>query len=408
MHRGFPDDEEKTELLVIRHDADCGYLLGAKVYSPLIDSIVELTLNEGFRVKSMASPYSLLVGRKAYNSPFAMNRSFFRISVLGFFIGLFKGKNFALTWKKIKRKYIWQKCLKRLNPRIVIAIGPDLQLCEAGKELGIKVYDLQHGSMSCDHRWYGKELQQNIPAHEVPNGFLLWDADSRKVLENWAKKSDVELHIIGNPWFARFAKPDQGDGLVQKALENGRIFTNNKPTVLVSLQWGLDYLYYENTGFTLMAESLKRIIRETGDRLNWLLRLHPVQLRGNERAQTVTIIEKEFSKVENLEWQKASSLPLPVVLAQTDLHITDFSSVTVEAAWYGIHSALLNPYLKPGEKLGTYYASERNRGIATLLAQKDEDIRKWIDENLKMTKEAYNCCADSNTIRNWITEGLSA
>ena len=58
-----------TNILVVRHDADCGYKYGDKAYSPLMDSIVEICFSEDYTVQSIATPYSTLVGKHAYNNP---------------------------------------------------------------------------------------------------------------------------------------------------------------------------------------------------------------------------------------------------------------------------------------------------------------------------------------------------
>ncbi len=249
--------------------------------------------------------------------------------------------------------------------------------------MGIPVYDIQHGVIAEDHWWYGKALRHAVPQSDLPTGILCWDRPSASVLEQWAPTRGVVVEVVGHPWFQRFRSPSSADDLVAEALQRGRVFNNGKPTVLVSLQWGLHIHYYQNTDFNkVMCKALEAAILCTQERYNWLLRLHPVQRRGAEGRYCEAYLQETFGSCAQVEWEQASSAPLPALLAQADLHITDMSTVVTEAAWLGVPSALLNPLLRKGGALESLYQHERQIGIASLVEQDAHAIESWMDEQL--------------------------
>ena len=174
------------------------------------------------------------------------------------------------------------------------------------------------------------------------------------------------------------------DYLVCKALDERLVFKNERPTILVSLQWGLGEHYYTDTKSNyVMCGALSKIIKKTHQNYNWMLRLHPVQLHGIAGRETREYLDQEFGQLIGVEWEESSCLPLPVVLQHSQLHITDMSTVVTEAAWYGIPSAILNPFVRPGERIETLFKEEREIGVASLVKQTESDIEGWIVSALK-------------------------
>ncbi|MDU9020995.1 hypothetical protein [Pseudomonas corrugata] len=374
---------KKSDVLVVRHDADCGYQYAGKAYSPIIDTIVEECFKKDISVQSIATPISRLVGELAYNSPAVFNRSLLSITLcvrlLSVFIGREKSKEYGVSRKAV----VWLKILNLVKPKLVIGIQPDLALCRACRVLGIPVYDIQHGVIAKDNKWYGDILPNKVATSDLPDGFLCWDQQSTEYLKSWAPKRGVTIDIVGHPWFQRFQFPSDEDLLVQNALRKGKVFFDEKPTILVALQWGLHIHYYSQSDFNkVMCKALESVIKRTHNRYNWLIRLHPIQLTGDEGEYCEKYLSQEFGGFAGVEWHQTSLLPLPILLSQASLHITDMSSVVIEASWFGLPSALLNPYLNKGGKLEGLYEYERRSGIATVLEQDADTIELWIDEKL--------------------------
>lgn len=375
---------KRSDLLILRHDADCGYRYADMAYSPIADTVVEHCLSAGFAVQSIAAPFSYLTKDRAFNYPVAFNRSFLAIAVVSRILRLLVGFEKSKVWASKKKKKLWLSILSRVKPQMVIGIQPDISLCRAGRELDIPVYDIQHGVIESSNSWYGEILERNSEDMELPSGFLCWDYESAKVLQAWAPARGAEVLVVGHPWYQRFIRPSAQDRLVREAMQSSRIAVSGKPTILVALQWGLHTHYYANTDFNhVMCEALESVILQTQGQYHWLLRLHPMQLTGAEGDLCEKYLATTFGHLPDVEWYRASTVPLPLLLSHVDLHITDMSSVVIEASWFGIPSGLLNPFLEEGGCLEKLYLRERQRGIAKVLPQQNAAIKSWIAEKLQ-------------------------
>lgn len=377
-------DLVKSDVLVLRHDADCGYRYAGKVYSPIADTITEYCLDDGFRVQTIATAYSRFIKTEAFNSPAAFNRPFFAIAFFSRILNITVGRKKSRAWSAEKKTGIWLRILDRVKPQLVIGIQPDISLCRACRLRDIAVYDIQHGVIDSSNSWYGELLERNSSNKDLPSGFLCWDQNSASVLEAWAPARGAEVHVVGHPWYQRFRSPLCHDQLVLEAKKSSQVMINGKPTILVALQWGLHIHYYANTDFNhVMCTALESVILETQHQYNWLLRLHPLQLTGAEGDKCEEYLSSKFGGLSGVEWRRASAVPLPLLLSQVDLHITDMSSVVIEASWFGIPSALLNPFLVEGGSLEKLYTQERQSGIATILPQEAPLINAWIEERIQ-------------------------
>jgi hypothetical protein len=131
-----------------------------------------------------------------------------------------------------------------------------------------------------------------------------------------------------------------------------------------------------------MADALEKAILNTVNRYNWLLRLHPVQVRGPESSMVQDYLNQTFSHSTTVEWQQCSEVPFPVALQWSDLHITHNSTATTEAAWMGVRTGLVDPHLRPGGKLSSYFAFERALKVAEIVPLETKAIEQWITSTL--------------------------
>lgn len=392
---------KRCDVLLFRSDINCGYQYMGKAYSPLYDSMGDLFTNRGLVVSSVAKHFAQLIGEKAHNFPVSYNRA----ALVQATFRKFGAKGTA--WASKQGQQLWERILDQAKPYCVIGSQPHVSLCRASKNKCISVYDLQHGVISDEHLWYGKKCR-NMPSKDLPDGFLCWDEPSAAALRKWAPQKGIDVRVIGNPWFLRFLLKDSGDSLVQESLMTGQIFSNDKPVILVSLQWGLD-LYYKYKGFNgVMVDVLEKTILETADTYNWLLRLHPVQLRGPEKDRVQNYLSRTFGHLTSVEWKKCSEIALPVVLQQVDLHITEHSTVVVEAGWMGIYSALLNSHIRSGGRLENIYTYERGLGMADVLKHDKNVIKQWIADKSKIDKRDSPLKLAGHSLRAFIDEIIRA
>ncbi len=398
----------KCDVLLVSGDHNCGYTYQGKAYAHLIDSLSDLFVKHGLVTRTVAKPYAKLTGTRAYNSPVSYNNAALIVGLLRRVIRLLRNDDYSEEWANKRREDLWCHILDKANPRYVIGIQPDPGLCRAGKIKVVPVYDLQHGVITDEHPWYGAKYRTDTPSMNLPHGFLCWDEPSAVALRKWAPQKGIDVRVIGNPWFVRFLFKDSTDHLVKEALKEGRIFYNNRPTILVSLQWGLRYYYKQKEFNGVMIDALEKAILETAGEYNWCLRLHPVQIRGSEKQTAQGYLKQTFGHLNSVEWNRCSVLPLPLVLQQVNLHITDTSTMVVEAGWLGIYSALLNSNICPGGSLENYYSYERNLGLATVLPQNTTAIKKWIEETLVKGKGKSSLVDARDELSKFIDEVVAA
>lgn len=362
----------KADILAVRHDDDCGQLIDGKYYSPLIDSILdELRMHTALTV---ASPYSYRIKDSSHAGALNFNGAFVRELLakrLRSKLSLKAGASDLDTWRAV---------LRAVQPRYVISIQPHPALCRACHEQGVYVFDVQHGYIGPKNPGYGEEFQIGRDRQEMADCILCWDEDSAASIRGWTSKKRIELRVIGNPWVNKFVTRRDDDKVI-------RFFESQRPAdrhssarleILVSLQWGLDdpatapdQALFDNE---FMPIELERVIRNTQADYDWVLRPHPAQyLNPVVFKRLIAHVTRRFGASVRV----SENEPLPFVLSSVDLHITYNSSVVIEAAYFGVPSALLDPQINGGLWAG-YYSSQISKGIARLLPCQASAIEDWI------------------------------
>ena len=295
--------------------------------------------------------------------------------------------------------------LKKSIPKIVLGVQPEPALCAAAKDLNIDVYDIQHGVVAISDWPYAKEIAQNFFS-DAPKGILLWDTNSLKTASRWARANNIELIEVGNPWFERFKVKNKNDKLINGQKASFSFTANKEKNILISLQPKLKDLHYSDIEFDgILFEELKQIIAMRTD-VNWLIRLHPDHFRNKEVDIMFNYFEQTFANSSHVNWLEATSAPLPLLLSEVDLHITDSSSVVIECAWFKIPSALLNQNICEGGKFSDYFIYERASGIATLIPRNVNSINSWINIHLTDKKSGPKFLSTKNRFERWLTANL--
>lgn len=228
-----------------------------------------------------------------------------------------------------------------------------LALVWATRRLNLKSIDLQHGVQGPKHLAYSQwpaGLANSSPF--LPTHFWVWDESSADSIAEW--KVPRENIILGNnKWFA------------------DRVTISTGEIILFTVQPIADGL----------PDILCKTIREYKGNRKWFIRLHPQQLSElpayRDRLNTAGISDKV-----NLE--EASRLPLTEILKRTYLHITFFSSVAIEAAYFQVPTIFLDERGKEvfqnslpgellittgnGEDLGDVITSFENTALSTRIS----------------------------------------
>jgi hypothetical protein len=277
----------------------------------------------------------------------------------------------------------WRCIVTAVRPRYVIGIQPHAALCRACHEIGVFVFDMQHGYIGPNHPGYGESFQIARDRMDMADCILCWDEDSAASIRGWTSCKGIEVRVIGNPWINKFVIRNERDKVI-RFLEAQRRTTRSagvRPRILVSLQWGLDdpTLVPDQALFDgpFMPIALETVIRDNWEQYEWILRPHPIQyLNPSVLKRLRAHVEYRFGCSVTI----SENDPLPFVLSDADLHITYNSSVVIEAEFFGVPSALLDPQINGGLWAG-YYAGQIKRGLATLLPCESRAIEEWIHES---------------------------
>lgn len=362
----------KADILAVRHDDDCGQLIDGKYYSPMIDSLLDEV--RGVVVLTVASPYSYRVGVTSYAGAVSFNGAFARellVKRLRKILGLQSDDADIETWRGI---------IRVVRPKYVIGIQPHAALCRACHEHGVFVFDMQHGYIGPKHPGYGEAFQIGRDRQEMADCILCWDEESAASIRGWTSRKQIELRVIGNPWINKFVTRREGDKAI-RFFEKQRSADrrgSEHPRILVSLQWGLDdpaiapdQVLFDNEFIPI---ELEKAIQHTREKYDWILRPHPVQYLNRETfARLKDYVQARFGSAVMVSGNE----PLPFVLSSVDLHITYNSSVVIEAEYFGVRSALLDPQIDGGLWAG-YYAGQIGRGAARLLPCEASAVQNWI------------------------------
>lgn len=374
-------DYERCDVLTVAHDNDRSFLRDGKYYSPLIDTLEDRLAKTGTSCLSIARIISTIKGPNAYGNVRSPEGAFARALLTKRLKGQTVSRG-RYPFSNMEAR-IWEAILESTGAKFLVGIQPSRELCVVARRRGVWVADMQHGVIADSHPWYGRRFRAHEPPEYLPHAFLCWDPGSAEVLE-WVESRGSKVITIGNPWVSRFIAPKADDRIVNDLLiDAGSSFERRgKPNVLVSLSWG-------ETGIPngLISEEVTSVIRETQADFNWILRLHPNQVKGfasHESRWFLKYFEKTLAGYAS--WEEATRHPLPLVLSQMDLHVTWSSSVCIEAAHFGIKSALLNPRMRSEGAIGDYYRYYKSQGSIAMIDNSRSAIGEWLTANMNNVK----------------------
>lgn len=373
---------KESSVMLTHQDADCAVTIDNKKYPHHIGSIIRVLVDNNISFDVINAPDASFYGdkhyynAKSYNSWFLLTRI---ISKLLFLIGL----NGISDWAK---SFYWLGLLKKMKVKIVIGIQPHPGLCIAARKLNIPVFDYQHGVIDRGHWWYDNKAKIQPIAH-LPTDFLCWDSVAHECLSAWVSKKGISVHIIGNLWIYRFLHPASNDPVISAFSKSDDLSRIN---ILVTLQPNLHKYYYKDHDFWVMPESLRMIISERSSDYNWFIRLHPIQLLDENKYLVERYLNESFGANPNVDWVNCTQMPLPMLLSTIDMHITDMSTVVLDADYFNIPSALMSLHLNEGMSLEYLYKEQRIRGGATLVGHDYNNIKEWICNNSKKNKSGNN------------------
>lgn len=210
------------------------------------------------------------------------------------------------------------KYFKQIDPKVVFLTHYNSHLSTSiiytAKALGIPVVDVQHGVINQLHPSYSYLNQNVFKLNSIPNAFLLYDKRSYEILAKWVplKRIHVRTEVRVAPIEASsFNLESSFFGSIEKMLFRRKL-------VLITLSW-------ENGINDLLLE----VVNKSSDIAYFMFRLHP---------STSLLQEKELKKIirnqiysDNYNIHCAKELSLELILEKIDIHVTECSTVVLEA-----------------------------------------------------------------------------
>jgi hypothetical protein len=237
--------------------------------------------------------------------------------------------------KKILRvlnySVLFEKILKKTKPSLVIVEGfysyIAMGMVLAAKKNGIKCIDVQHGVQSENDFLYSN--WENIPSQGyelLPDIFWCWSNVEKENIDKWTSKSDNLYFSFtgGNPVLEL-----NGDDSAIKS------FTEN--FFLQQTSDSKNILYTHQASFEI-SELLFIAIQNSPENWKWWIRFHPQY----PEAQSKILTKLAKYNFKNVITEQVTEYPLPLLLKNMDLHVTEFSSAVLEAKMLGVPSILLS------------------------------------------------------------------
>jgi hypothetical protein len=231
----------------------------------------------------------------------------------------------------------------------------------------------------------------------LPDALICYDDTSA---EAWTKLTGHPQSVIktSHPWFVRFMSDGDRAGieLPRALLNKAKSFTR---VVLVTLQWGYDGEIEEfknviQDGF--LAQEIRTAIQQTGERVLWILKLHPVQItlpRYSNHRRLLKSLEMSLPNV----YTDCNDIPLPLLLTLAHGHITMISMACYEAAWLGVPSLTLCPTLLEGGHYQNYFDDLVKSGYVEKAPLNSKALALWL-EKLELKKKLPFMQVFDNTV----------
>lgn len=310
------------DVLFFAKDVDRGDTVDGLAVCRVLDPLQKIFEDDGYSCHSIAYPGSKLVAEKTRLNVLSFSRAFlwhqFRKSLNLPLVKLRLKPRASLTPNYEK---VFRKVLQQLQPKLVLVIGADPDLCVAAARLTTPILEVLHG------RGYGQVFVgwDHGDSSELPDGVLAYDDLS---LETFGRllptlrvpnfRLPFELAMARQ--FLHVSPPPFSE--VPNHYRHVILFTASYNTKEPSWPGGL-------------PTELVELVRENRD-MFLFVRLHPVMRLGPQYAKAREAIERELRALPNCDSEWATTAPIYAVLQHTTCHVTYQSASSYEAADLGL------------------------------------------------------------------------
>lgn len=240
----------------------------------------------------------------------------------------------ALYTARFAKSY--RPLLERIKPKVAFKVcyyGVEgMGFVMACRALGIPVVDLQHGVAGAQHFAYGGWRKVPPQGYEtIPTHFWCWSDADRDAILQWNGPDHGHVPLVGgNPFLSAWVRGDR----TLVAASEARL------APVLAQSKGLTQALWTAHGFEdqAMIEQIAQLVHDTREHTHWWLRMHPV--RAHRRSDFAEALAKTQGRYNLAE---ANELPVYPLLRVMDVHLTEVSSTTLEAAAFGVPTVLVCP-----------------------------------------------------------------
>lgn len=359
-------------------DANRGMSVIDGHFSPLLSPIQEHYARLDYDAVNLSYPLSYYDSSAIRGGAIIINRPYIVIWLIEIVERALLGRKIAAKKKSQRRFHLFRGLLTKIRPKLIFATQAAPEFCTAAHDLGIAVIEPMHGmNLSSSDRILQATIR-GIDTNALPDAYLAFDDRTRDTLIELIGERGIAVYRMPHPWHVECQNPDS----ILSGARNSSILNDadKRIKILVSLQWGYAGERKSLSNIIpngVLHPSVEQAIADN-PRVLWLLRLHPVQLRGRGYEPHRQVIQSLSEKYDNVDWEDATVLPLPTILANVQGHITMSSGTCGEAAIFGVPSLLLCPTLKEGGAHGGWFSELVVDGVAEIGELSADHINGWL------------------------------
>jgi len=394
MHRGFsafavPDHSVARPggrlVLFSCHDADRSMTEGGGRFSPLLEGIRCIMADLGCVSVNLTHPFAIFKGSDIKDGSITVNHRVLphRLRTrLQSLVSPSRAKEMSLD---LETK-LYRIVLETLRPEMVISIQPPYGLCRAARQMGIMIVEAMHGTnYNMNDKIFGAHMKN--PDILLPNILLSFDDVSHATMTALTAGRDIEALRANDPWLhsLRLEQSRTVDRMLPIKAGDDR-----RNQVLVTLQWGYDGERKSLSNIIpngILHPALEAAFAKTADRFRFLVRMHPIQMNKHGYRHHRRYIQSLPARYPNVEWERATAWPLPLLLDEVCAHVTMSSSSVGEAAAANVPSLTLCPTLHPGGALHGTFRELEAEGHLTFGKLDTEAIIAWIEASAIRIRE---------------------
>lgn len=273
---------------------------------------------------------------------------------------------------------LFEKIIKKTKPSLIIVEGfysyIAMGMLLAAHKNGIKSMDIQHGVQSENDFLFSNWTIIPKDGYELlPDIFWCWSKDEKENIDKWTFNSDTLYSSFtgGNPVLE-----------INDDDENIKLFHQE---ILAQKNNSLKNILYTHQASYEISEILFTAVKNSNENCKWWFRFHPQY----PEAQNKVLAKLAKYNFKNVITENVTGYPLPLLLNNMDLHVTEFSSTVLEAEMLGVPSILLS---ETGAEL---FNKQIESGIAKYVSN-SENFLKESEALIGETKEILSNNNENN------------